>query len=304
MTATTTTRIDGKAIAEKVRGEITSRVTAHAANGGRVPGLATVIVGDDPASQVYVKNKGQQAAECGFFAKKTSLPATTTTAELLAVVDTLNRDPAIDGILVQLPLPKQVDEHAVLLAIDPDKDVDGFHPRNVAGLAMGLKDAFVPCTPLGCLRLLEESGVDLKGARAVVVGRSNIVGKPMAALLLQRDCTVTVAHSKTRDLAAVCREADILVAAIGRPRLIGKEHIKPGAVVIDVGINRLPAEQGGKLQGDVDFDAIQGIARAVTPVPGGVGPMTIAMLLQNTLTSFERRLAKDAANTRQTKVLT
>ncbi len=295
---TTTRMIDGKAAAERVRAEVKTAVDALIAKGHRPPGLATVLVGDDGASHVYVKNKRKQAGECGLLSFHHELPATSTTAEVLALVQQLNADEAVDGILVQLPLPKQVDEHAVLVAVDPSKDVDGFHPDNVARLTMGLPGAFVPCTPLGCLRLLDDEHVELKGARVVVVGRSNIVGKPMAALLLQRDCTVTIAHSKTRDLAAVCREADIVVAAVGRARMIGKEHIKPGAVVIDVGINRLPAGPAldgqpgkpGKLVGDVDQEAVMGIAGSLTPVPGGVGPMTIAMLLSNTLTSHARRL--------------
>ena len=290
---TTTRIIDGKAGAERVRAEVTAAVAAHAAAGRRAPGLATVLVGDDPASHVYVKNKRRQAAECGIISSHHELSPTTTTAELLAVVKALNDDGAVDGILVQLPLPKQIDENAVLLAVDPKKDVDGFHPENVARLTMGLPGGFVPCTPLGCRRLLIDEGVTLRGAHAVVVGRSNIVGKPMASLLLERDCTVTIAHSKTRDLASVCRSADILVAAVGRAQMIGKGFIKEGAVVIDVGINRVPAAvEGGKptLVGDVDWAAIQGIAAAATPVPGGVGPMTIAMLLQNTLTSYVTRI--------------
>jgi methylenetetrahydrofolate dehydrogenase (NADP+)/methenyltetrahydrofolate cyclohydrolase len=299
--ALATLRLDGKAISERVRAEIESAVDRITTEGGRVPGLATVLVGNDPASEVYVRNKREKAGECFFFTKHVELPASASTADVLAVVADLNADDAIDGILVQLPLPKQVDEHAVLLAIDPDKDVDGFHPENVARLTLGLKDAFVPCTPLGCLRLLEEAGVALKGAHAVVVGRSNIVGKPMAALLLQKDCTVTIAHSRTKDLAAVTRTADIIVAAVGRPNMITREHIKPGAVVIDVGINRVPKDGGGtKLVGDVDWESIQGVASAATPVPGGVGPMTIAMLLQNTLTSNRRRRMSSTSNKRAT----
>ncbi len=294
MTSATPVRIiDGKAAAVRVRAEVKAAVALHTAAGRRAPGLATVLVGDDPASHVYVKNKRKQAAECGLISAHHELPSTTTTAELLAVVSKLNDDGAVDGILVQLPLPKHIDEHAVLVALDPQKDVDGFHPDNVARLTMGLAGGFVPCTPLGCLRLLDdEKELQLRGARAVVVGRSNIVGKPMASLLLGRDCTVTIAHSKTKDLAGVCRQADVLVAAIGRAQMIGAGFIKPGAIVIDVGINRLPEIDGrpGKLVGDVDWAAIEGVAAAATPVPGGVGPMTIAMLLQNTLTSYVRRL--------------
>ena len=285
---TRTTRvIDGKAAAQRVREEVRREVDARVARGLRRPGLATVLVGDDAASAVYVKNKRKGAEECGIVSVHMPLPASTTTDELLAVVRGLNADDAVDGILVQLPLPRHVDEHAVLLAIAAEKDVDGFHPDNVARLNMGVPGALVPCTPLGCLRLLIDEGVDLNGARAVVVGRSNIVGKPMAALLLSKNATVTIAHSKTKDLPAVCREADVLVAAVGRARMLGREHVKDGAVVIDVGINRTA---DGKLTGDVDWDAIQGIAAAATPVPGGVGPMTIAMLLQNTLTAHARRL--------------
>jgi methylenetetrahydrofolate dehydrogenase (NADP+)/methenyltetrahydrofolate cyclohydrolase len=285
---TRTTRvIDGKAAAQRVRDEVKREVEARVARGLRRPGLATVLVGDDAASAVYVKNKRKGAEECGIVSVHLPLPSSTTTDELLAVVRRLNADDTVDGILVQLPLPRHVDEHAVLLAIAAEKDVDGFHPDNVARLNMGVPGALVPCTPLGCLRLLVDEGVDLNGARAVVVGRSNIVGKPMAALLLAKNATVTIAHSKTKDLPAVCREADVLVAAVGRAKMLGRQHVKDGAVVIDVGINRTA---DGKLVGDVDWDAIQGLAQAATPVPGGVGPMTIAMLLQNTLTAHARRL--------------
>ena len=285
-TPSTTTRvIDGKLAAERVRQEVAVAVAERRTRGLRAPGLATVLVGADPASAVYVRNKRKAAEGAGIISVHHELPAETTTAELLACVAALNVDDTVDGILVQLPLPKHIDEHAVLVAITPAKDVDGFHPDNVARLAMGLKGGFVPCTPLGCLRLLDDEGVTLAGLHAVVVGRSNIVGKPMASLLLQRDATVTIAHSKTKNLAELTRSADIVVAAVGRVKMLGREHIKPGAIVIDVGINR---GADGKLCGDVDFDAIQGIALAATPVPGGVGPMTIAMLLQNTLTSFDR----------------
>jgi methylenetetrahydrofolate dehydrogenase (NADP+)/methenyltetrahydrofolate cyclohydrolase len=289
--ARTTRTIDGKAAAQRVRDEVQQEVEARVGRGLRRPGLATVLVGDDAASAVYVKNKRKGAEECGITSVHIPLPVSTTTEALLAVGRRLNTDDAIDGILVQLPLPRHIDEHAVLLAIAADKDVDGFHPENVARLTMGVAGALVPCTPLGCLRLLVDEGVDLNGARAVVVGRSNIVGKPMAALLLSKNATVTIAHSKTKDLPAVCREADVLVAAVGRAKMLGREHVKEGAVVIDVGINRT-AE--GKLVGDVDWDAIQGIAAAATPVPGGVGPMTIAMLLQNTLSAHARRLGLTA----------
>jgi methylenetetrahydrofolate dehydrogenase (NADP+)/methenyltetrahydrofolate cyclohydrolase len=279
--------IDGKAIAAKVRAEVAAEVAKRRAAGKRAPGLATVLVGDDSASHVYVKNKRKAAEEVGIASFHHELAATTTQAQLLDVVDDLNRDPRVDGILVQLPLPKHIASDTVLRAIDPTKDVDGFHPENVAKLSLGL-DGFVPCTPLGCMRLLDESGVQLKGARAVIVGRSNIVGHPMFELLLKRDATVTVAHSKTRDLAAVCREADVLVLAIGRAKMIGRDHVKPGAVVIDVGMNR---DEHGKLCGDVDYAPASEVAGMITPVPGGVGPMTIAMLMQNTLTSHARRTA-------------
>jgi methylenetetrahydrofolate dehydrogenase (NADP+)/methenyltetrahydrofolate cyclohydrolase len=281
---TTTRLIDGKAAAARVKDEIRRQVNDSVVV-GRAPGLATVLVGADPASHVYVRNKRKSAHEVGIVSFHHELPAETTTSTLLALVEQLNRDPAIDGILVQLPLPPHIDENAVLVAIRPDKDVDGFHPDNVAKLTMGLPGGFVPCTPLGCLRLLRDEGVPLAGAHAVVVGRSNIVGKPMASLLLAENATVTIAHSKTKDLAAITRQADVLVAAVGRSQLIGGAHIKPGAVVIDVGINR---GADGALRGDVDTAAVMGVAAAVTPVPGGVGPMTIAMLLSNTLTSFER----------------
>jgi methylenetetrahydrofolate dehydrogenase (NADP+)/methenyltetrahydrofolate cyclohydrolase len=281
----TTRLIDGKSAAARVRDEVRVAIAERSARGLRAPGLATVLVGADPASHVYVKNKRTSAEEVGIRSLHHELPAETTTAALLQLVQTLNRDPDVDGILVQLPLPKHIDEHAILVAIAPEKDVDGFHPDNVAKLTMGLPGGFVPCTPLGCLRLLDDEGVSLAGSHAVVVGRSNIVGKPMASLLLARHATVTIAHSRTRDLADVTRQADVLVAAVGRGRMLGAAHVKPGAVVIDVGINR---SDDGKLCGDVDTAAVMGIAAAVTPVPGGVGPMTIAMLLQNTLTSFDR----------------
>jgi methylenetetrahydrofolate dehydrogenase (NADP+) / methenyltetrahydrofolate cyclohydrolase len=285
--------IDGKSISQKVRAEVQAEVARRKAAGGpgsRPPGLATVLVGEDPASHVYVRNKRKAAEEAGLLSLHHELPATTSEAELLDLIDDLNKDARVDGILVQLPLPKQIDERKVLRAIDPDKDVDGFHPENIARLSLALP-GFVPCTPLGCLRLLDESGVELRGARAVIVGRSHIVGRPMAELLLQRDATTTIAHSKTRDLPAVCREADVLVLAIGRAKMIKADFIKPGATVIDVGMNR---DENGKLCGDVDTAAAAAIAGAITPVPGGVGPMTIAMLMQNTLTSHGRRTGSAA----------
>jgi methylenetetrahydrofolate dehydrogenase (NADP+)/methenyltetrahydrofolate cyclohydrolase len=280
--------IDGKAFAAG----LVERVAAAAgrlreATGVR-PGLAAVIVGDDPASRIYVKSKGERAEAAGFHSETVRLPAETTQAELLAVVERLNRDATIHGILVQLPLPPQISSDAVLAAIDPDKDVDGFHVVNAGRLATGGR-GLVPCTPLGCLMLLKAELGDLSGLEAVVVGRSNIVGKPMAQLLLGESCTVTVAHSRTRDLPEVCRRADILVAAVGRPEMIRGDWIKPGATVIDVGINRVPsrdparaAEGRTRVVGDVAFDEAAAVAGAITPVPGGVGPMTIAVLLANT----------------------
>jgi len=280
------TIIDGKAVAAKLCAEIGRRTVALSVEHGIVPGLATVRVGDDPASRVYVHNKVRQADEVGLRGVAQALPETTTEAELVARVRELNNDPEIHGILVQLPLPDHIDANAVMDAIDPAKDVDGFHAINAGRLMVG-RPGFVPCTPVGCMMLIANALDDLTGANAVVVGRSNIVGKPMSQLLLARHCTVTVAHSRTRDLAEICRRADILVAAVGRPRMIEGGWIKPGAVVIDVGINRAAAEEEGKtrLVGDVDFNAARQVAGAITPVPGGVGPMTIACLLRNTLTA-------------------
>ena len=279
--------IDGKAAAAR-RNEATARDIAELRARGIVPGLAVVLVGDNPASLAYVGSKDKTCRELGMNSRKIELPAATTQDELLAVIAGLNADPAIHGILVQSPPPPHIDEDAVVRAIDPRKDVDGFHPLNVAALAMDDPSAIVPCTPLGCLELLHEYGIQTAGARAVVVGRSHIVGKPMAMLLLRKgvDATVTVAHSRTADLAAVTREADIVIAALGRPHFLGAEHIRPGAVVIDVGINRLAeatSPRGFRLVGDVDFDAVAPQCRAITPVPGGVGPMTIAMLMANTV---------------------
>ncbi|MEO0952282.1 MAG: bifunctional methylenetetrahydrofolate dehydrogenase/methenyltetrahydrofolate cyclohydrolase FolD, partial [Pseudomonadota bacterium] len=252
------------------------------------PGLTVVIVGDDPASQVYVRNKGRMAEAAGLVSNTHRLPADVPEADLLAIIDTLNADDSVHGILVQLPLPDHIDDRTVINRIDPDKDVDGFHTVNVGRLSIGL-DGFVPCTPLGCLDLLKHSGAPLAGAHAVIVGRSNIVGKPMAALLLAEHCTVTIAHSRTQDLAALCRTADILVAAVGRPGLIAGDWVKEGATVIDVGINRIDAGEGKtRLVGDVDFESAAQRAAAITPVPGGVGPMTIACLLSNTLKAAKR----------------
>jgi methylenetetrahydrofolate dehydrogenase (NADP+) / methenyltetrahydrofolate cyclohydrolase len=278
--------IDGKLIAAKVRSEVKDAVSRRVEHGHRPPGLATVLVGDDPASHVYVRNKRKAAEETGIRSFHHELAASTTQAELLALIAKLNADHTVDGILVQLPLPKHIDDKSVIRALDPDKDVDGFHEANVARLALGF-EGFVPCTPLGCMRLLDEEKIPLKGAHAVVVGRSHIVGHPMFELLLKRDCTVTVAHSKTKDLPSITRQADILVAAVGRAKMLTRDHVKPGAVVIDVGINR---DENQKLCGDVDFASASEVAGAITPVPGGVGPMTIAMLMQNTLTSHARRL--------------
>jgi methylenetetrahydrofolate dehydrogenase (NADP+)/methenyltetrahydrofolate cyclohydrolase len=281
--------IDGKAFAAGLRDKVASLVPAFEAAAGRKPGLAVVIVGEDPASQVYVRSKGKATEASGMASFTHKLPAETSEDDLLTLVRQLNADGAVDGILVQLPLPKHIDESRVIATIDPDKDVDGFHVVNVGRLATGL-NGFVPCTPLGCLMLLEDRLGDLTGLNAVVIGRSNIVGKPMAQLLLSRSCTVTIAHSRTRDLPALCRTADILVAAVGRPEMVKRDWIKPGATVIDVGINRVDNGEGGtKLVGDVDFAEASEVAGAVTPVPGGVGPMTIAVLLRNTLVSAYRR---------------
>ena len=284
---------DGKAFAADLRGRVANAVAKLKAENDLTPGLAVVLVGENPASQVYVRNKNKQTAEAGMNSFEHKLSAETGQDELLALIGQLNSDTKVHGILVQLPLPGQISDQAVLDAIDPDKDVDGFHVINAGRLmtvAKGSQPPMVPCTPLGCLMMLKAELGDLSGRRAVVVGRSNIVGKPMAQLLLQESCTVTVAHSRTRDLPAVCREADILVAAVGRPRMIQGDWIKPGAVVIDVGINRIEAE-GGKtrLVGDVDTAAAKRVAGAITPVPGGVGPMTIACLLANTVTAACRQ---------------
>jgi len=276
--------IDGKAFAQGLRERVAQQVANFRAAAGRAPGLAVVLVGEDPASAVYVRNKHKATIGAGMESFEYKLPADTSQADLIALVDTLNADPAVDGILVQLPLPGHIDERAVITRIDPDKDVDGFHPVNAGRLATGLY-GFVPCTPLGCLMLLKDQLGDLAGLDAVVIGRSNIVGKPMAQLLIKESCTVTVAHSKTRDLSSVVKRADIVVAAVGRAEMVKGEWIKPGATVIDVGINR--TEQG--LVGDVDFAGALSVADAVTPVPGGVGPMTIAVLLRNTLVSAHRR---------------
>jgi len=277
--------IDGKAISKDIREEIKNEVAERVANGLCRPCLAVIIVGEDPASQVYVRNKKKGCEEVGFYSEVYELPAETTQGELNALVDKLNTDDKIHGILCQLPLPKHLDENEVILRIDPKKDVDAFHPYNVGKIMIGDYD-FLPCTPAGVMALLERSGIEVSGKECVVVGRSNIVGKPQAMLLLHANGTVTVCHSRTRDLAAVCRRADILVAAIGKADFFGADMVKEGAVVIDVGMNRRP---DGKLTGDVNFAEVEPKASYITPVPGGVGPMTITMLLKNTLTAAKNR---------------
>jgi methylenetetrahydrofolate dehydrogenase (NADP+)/methenyltetrahydrofolate cyclohydrolase len=297
----------GKPVATQIRAEVAARAAAVGERLGRPPGLAALLVGDDPASRIYVGTKAKACAEVGIAGRTVTLPATATQEELEAAVEALNRDPEIDGFLVQLPLPGHLDTRRVLERVAPAKDVDGFHPVNVGRLWSGEPGGFVPATPAGILELLRRSGIALPGLRAVVVGRSNIVGKPMAALLLAEHCTVTLCHSRTRDLAAVCREADLLVAALGRPGFLGREHVRAGAVVIDVGVNRVDdpeqvarlfpgdegrraqlAEKGYVLCGDVDQVAVLGQAGALTPVPGGVGPLTVTMLLVNVLQAAER----------------
>ncbi len=281
--------IDGKAIAETLRGEVAQQATQFAMKAGRPAGLAVVLVGEDPASQVYVKSKGRQTTEAGMRSIEHRLPAETSQTALMSLIERLNRDDVVDGILVQLPLPQGLDAGAVIEAIDPAKDVDGFHPINAGRLMTGAA-GLVPCTPLGCVLLAKSVAPSLKGLEAVVVGRSNIVGKPVAQLLLAEDCTVTVAHSRTRDLAQVVRRADLVVAAVGRPEMVRGDWIKPGAIVIDVGINRIATDSGkGRLVGDVAFEEARAVAGAITPVPGGVGPMTIACLLRNTLEAARRR---------------
>ena len=285
-------RIDGKAFAEGLTGRIGKVVREYTAAGNPMPGLAVVLVGENPASEIYVRNKVKTTEAAGMRSIEHRLEAGVTEDALLALIDELNKDDGVDGILVQLPLPDQVDADAVLAAIDPDKDVDGFHVVNVGRLSTG-QDALIPCTPQGCLMLLQDHLGDLSGKSAVIVGRSNIVGKPMAQLLLGANCTVTIAHSRSKDLPAVCRAADILVAAVGKAEMVTADWIKPGAVVVDVGINRVAApEKGGggtRITGDVDFDDAARVASAITPVPGGVGPMTIACLLRNTMVAAARR---------------
>jgi methylenetetrahydrofolate dehydrogenase (NADP+)/methenyltetrahydrofolate cyclohydrolase len=280
--------IDGKAFAQGLRARVAEHAASFRDQAGRAAGLAVVLVGEDPASQVYVRSKHKATIAAGMASFEYRLPADTDEETLIALVGQLNADAAVDGILVQLPLPAQIDENAVIAAIDPDKDVDGFHPVNAGRLATGL-DGFVPCTPLGCLMLLKDRLGNLSGLDAVVIGRSNIVGKPMAQLLIRESCTVTVAHSRTRDLQALVSRADIVVAAVGRPEMVKGDWLKAGATVIDVGINRVPADDGKTcLVGDVDFTSAAAVAGGITPVPGGVGPMTIAVLLRNTLVAAHR----------------
>ncbi|HTH98351.1 MAG TPA: bifunctional methylenetetrahydrofolate dehydrogenase/methenyltetrahydrofolate cyclohydrolase FolD [Stellaceae bacterium] len=288
----TTRLIDGKALASDIRAEVAAGAAAFVQRHGQPPGLAVVLVGEDPASAVYVRNKGKETLAAGMRSFEHKLPAETSEGDLLDLVRRLNADPNVHGILVQLPLPRHIDAEKVIATIDPAKDVDGFHVVNAGKLAVGL-DGMVPCTPLGCLMMLKRTLGELVGLNAVIVGRSNIVGKPMAALLLRESCTVTIAHSKSRDLPDICRRADIVVAAVGRPQMVKGDWIKPGACVIDVGINRIEKPDGGtRLVGDADWDSLQGVAGAATPVPGGVGPMTIACLLANTLTAARRQLGE------------
>jgi methylenetetrahydrofolate dehydrogenase (NADP+)/methenyltetrahydrofolate cyclohydrolase len=289
--------IDGRAIARKIRADVAERAKKLAARGVR-PGLAVVMVGDDPASAVYTSAKAKAAEEAGMYSINLRLPASTSETDLLSRVDELNSDPKIHGILVQMPLPKQINPDTVIRRIDPSKDVDGFHPVNVGKMLVGERDGFIPCTPAGIQVLLKESGVKTPGKNCVVIGRSNIVGKPMAALMMQdnenANCTVTVCHRHTTDLKAHTKTADILIVAAGRPRIVTGDMVKPGAVVIDVGTNRVPdpgSRSGTKLQGDVDFDSVRKVASKITPVPGGVGPMTIAMLMANTIRAAEMTLA-------------
>ena len=280
--------IDGKALSQVVKDEVKAEVPVLEAKYGRKPCLVVIIVGENPASQVYVRNKVKAAAYTGMESKLVELPADITEEALLEQIVALNNDPLVDGILVQLPLPKHINEEKVIDTIAREKDVDGFHPGNVAGLWLG-KDCIVPCTPAGIMRLIDSVGVELKGKNAVVVGRSNLAGKPVAKLLLDRHATVTIAHSRTADLGAVCRQADVLVVAVGKAKLVTGDMVKPGAVIIDVGMNR---DENGKLCGDVDFASAESVASWITPVPGGVGPMTIAMLMKNTIACFLARHGK------------
>ncbi|MBY5920240.1 bifunctional methylenetetrahydrofolate dehydrogenase/methenyltetrahydrofolate cyclohydrolase FolD [Ferrimonas balearica] len=286
----TASLIDGKAIANQVIDEIGAEVRALTEAGKPIPGLAVVLVGEDPASQVYVRNKLLKCQQAGIASREYRLPVETMESDLLGLLVDLNDDPDVHGILVQLPLPKHIDEQKVLQAIAPEKDVDGFHPENLGRLLVGAPDALVPCTPLGCLIMLRQTmGEALAGKHVVVVGRSNIVGKPAALLALQQHCTVTLVHSRTQNIEALCRQADVLIVAVGRPELVKAEWVKPGAVVLDVGINRVERDGKARLVGDVAFDEVAQVASAITPVPGGVGPMTIACLLRNTLQAYQRQ---------------
>lgn len=282
--------IDGKQLSAQVLAQVADEVQQLTAEQGVSPGLAVVLVGEDPASQVYVRNKVRSATAAGIRSIEHRLDASTDQQTLNALVEQLNNDPEVHGILVQLPLPPQLDEAQIIAAINPEKDVDGFHPLNVGALASA-QPGLVPCTPLGCMIMLQQAHDDLSGKHAVVIGRSNIVGKPMAALLLQASCTVTTVHSRSKDIEAICRQADILVAAVGRPEMVNADWVKPGATVIDVGINAIERDGARKLVGDVDFAAVEPVAGAITPVPGGVGPMTIACLMKNTLTAARRQLS-------------
>jgi len=294
--------ISGNRISESMRAEIAEEARAFHDETGIQPGLAVVIVGEDPASQVYVRMKGRAADAAGFYSRQVTLPSATTTDELLGTIDGLNADPRVHGMLVQLPLPSQIDSKQVLVRIDPAKDVDGFHPVNVGRLAIGDPDVLAPCTPAGVIEMLLQSGYDTKGRHVVIVGRSNIVGRPAALLLLRQgrggDATVTVAHSRTADLGAITRQADILIAAVGKPELIRRDMVRPGVVVIDVGVNRVDdptADKGYRLVGDVAFEEVREVAEAISPVPGGVGPMTITMLLRNTLEAAKRQTREAGA---------
>jgi methylenetetrahydrofolate dehydrogenase (NADP+)/methenyltetrahydrofolate cyclohydrolase len=282
--------IDGKALAQELRDSLAVEVAQLQQERGITPGLTVILVGEDPASQVYVRNKVRQTKEVGMISNEIKMPAETSQQALLDELDKLNNDPAVHGILVQLPLPKHIDEALIIDTIKPEKDVDGFHPMNSGRLCNGDEAALVPCTPQGCVLLAKKHlGDDLSGKHAVVIGRSNIVGKPVSLILLQESCTVTIAHSRTKDLPALCATADILVAAVGRPEMVKADWVKPGATVIDVGINRIDTEDGkGRLVGDVDFADVAPVAEAITPVPGGVGPMTIACLLKNTVEAARR----------------
>jgi methylenetetrahydrofolate dehydrogenase (NADP+)/methenyltetrahydrofolate cyclohydrolase len=282
--------IDGKALAQELRDSLAVEVAQLQQERGITPGLTVILVGEDPASQVYVRNKVRQTKEVGMISNEIKMPAETSQQALLDELDKLNNDPAVHGILVQLPLPKHIDEALIIDTIKPEKDVDGFHPMNSGRLCNGDEAALVPCTPQGCVLLAKKHlGDDLSGKHAVVIGRSNIVGKPVSLILLQESCTVTIAHSRTKDLPALCATADILVAAVGRPEMVKADWVKPGATVIDVGINRIDTEDGkGRLVGDVDFADVARVAEAITPVPGGVGPMTIACLLKNTVEAARR----------------